>query len=222
MGALRRRAAGAPASERLAFVQAVGFILLVAVGGGWLLGFPALLFSAAFLGGLALWAAVFLGRRIDPAAMLPSYLFTVAIFVVHVGEEYWGHMENILSSLSGVHVPQSTFLAIAAFAAPAIWILGGALLAANKPFGRFIMCTFYFGMIGGELSHFAFPFMTDGRFRYSAGMVTAPLLTLSALYSLRKACISEAFPSPDAHRAAATTCVEQRSAIERAETRTAR
>ena len=177
----------ASVSERKAFVQAVGLVALIAIGGGWLSGFPGLLFSAAFVGGLVVWALAFPGRPIDPATLLPSYLLTVALFVVHVGEEYAGHMEGVLSRLSGVPVPQSTFLTIAAFSAPPVWVMGAALLAANKPIGRFIMSTFYFGMIFGEPSHFVFPFLTDGRFEYSAGMVTAPLLTASAIYSLVRA-----------------------------------
>lgn len=151
--------------------------------GGWIIGFPALLFSVALIGGLVLWIVVFLGRPLDPRRILPSYLFTTALFVVHVGEEQAAHMELVLSKISGFPVSQSSFLTIAAFVAPTIWILGGALIAAGKPFGRFIMSTFYFGMIVGEPTHFLFPFMTDGHFHYSAGMVTVVPLVLSALYA---------------------------------------
>jgi hypothetical protein len=173
--------------EWAALLQAIALIALLTLVGGLYVGFPGLLFSAAFVGGLMLWLLLFRGRPLDHARLLPSYLLTVALFIAHVGEEYVGHMEVVLSRLSGFAVSQTAFLAIAAFAAPAIWVLGGVLLAAGKSLGRFILSTFYFGMIGGELSHLAFPFMIDGRFHYVAGMATAPLLVAAAAYSLWRA-----------------------------------
>lgn len=175
------------AGERAAFLVSLGLTLLFAVIGALAFGLPALLFSAAFVGGLAVWRLLFMGRPIDEVRLLPAYLTTVTLFVIHVGEEFTGHMELVLSRLAGAPVSQSLFLSIAAFAAAAAWVAGGALLAAGRPMGRFILSTFLFGMIGGELTHFAFPFLLDQRFHYVAGMATAPFLVVSAIHLLRQA-----------------------------------
>lgn len=165
---------------------AKAFALTAAIGlaGVCTIGFPALLFSIAMGGGAALWAATTLRTPIDPARVIVPYLATVALFICHVGEEYLGHIERLLSLLSGHAISQSNFLLLAAFFAPIFWLAGVVLMLRGSQLGDFIVSVFLFGMIAGEASHFAFPFMENGTFHYSAGMVTALPLIGSAFVTL--------------------------------------
>ena len=59
---------------------------------------------------------------------------------------------------------QTDFLILAAFFAPAFWLLGAVLMLKRSQLGDYIASVFYFGMIAGEPSHFAFPFLENGTF----------------------------------------------------------
>lgn len=169
---------------RRGLAKAFSLTAAIVLAGVGTIGFPALLFSIAMGGGAALWAATTLRTPIDPARIIVPYLATVALFICHVGEEYLGHIERLLSLLSGYAIPQSSFLLLAAFFAPIFWLAGAVLMLRGSPLGDFIASVFLFGMIAGEASHFAFPFMEDGTFHYSPGMVTALPLIGSAFVTL--------------------------------------
>jgi len=74
-------------------------------------------------------------------------------------------------------------LTVAAFIAPIIWIAGLVMVQKRWAFGYFLVSVFYFGMMFGELTHFIFPVILDGRFHYMAGMYTALLPSLAAWYT---------------------------------------
>jgi len=78
-----------------------------------------------------------------------------------------------MSKFTDIDITQTNFLTIAAFIAPVIWI--GVLTMALRrwPFGYFLICVFYFGMIFGEPLHFVFPFIENLTFHYVAGMYSA-------------------------------------------------
>jgi hypothetical protein len=149
-------------------------------------GFPAALFALALFGGVALWAATTLRTPVDPAKVIVPYLITVAIFVVHVLEEYLTHVDRLLAAISGHAVSEPAFLVVAAFFAPTLWLAGAVLLLERSQLGDYIASTFYFGMIVGESSHFAFPFLESGRLHYASGMITAVPLIASAALALRR------------------------------------
>jgi hypothetical protein len=185
-------AAGGPAGWQAmselgrGYLQAVAFSALVVLTAYTAVGFPAILFSVALVGGMLLWRATTMTRPVPADRIIVPYLVTVLMFIVHVGEEYATHIEVLLSALSGRAVTEAQFLLFAAFFAPAFWILGAILLLNRVRLGGFVASVFYFGMIAGEASHFAFPFMLDGRFRYAPGMVTAGPLIFAAAYALRR------------------------------------
>lgn len=174
------------AASRTAFLQAIGLAGTMLIIGLTIVGLPAILFSAAMVGGLALWSVTTWRSPVDPHHLLGLYLLTVALFVVHVGEEYLMHIEVTLATISGQAITQRDFLLFAAFFAPTLWIIGGMLLWARQPLGDYIAAIFIFGMVAGEASHFAFPFLIDGRFHYAPGMVTCAPLIGSACLLLRK------------------------------------
>jgi hypothetical protein len=165
--------------------KAAALIATILVVGITTVGFPALLFAVALLGGLVVWTATTLRTPIDSGRMIVPYLVTVTLFLVHVLEEYLTHIELLLSTISGFTITQSDFLLLAAFFAPAFWVAGAALLLMGSQLGEYIASTLYFGMIAGESSHFIFPFLEDGHFHYASGMITAVPLIVSAAYTLR-------------------------------------
>jgi hypothetical protein len=144
-----------------------------------LLELPAGLFSATFVGGLVVWMLTTYRTPIDPHQIVVSHLLTVMLFIGHVYEEYTTHIEVVMTRLTGLQVSQANFLTIAAFIAPVIWIGGLVLVQKRWAFGYFLVSVFYFGMMFGELTHFVFPLILDGRFHYMSGMYTALLPSLA-------------------------------------------
>lgn len=147
------------------------------------LGFPAGLFCTAFVGGFVLWIPTLQRHPIEVKTILLPHLVTVIFFVVHVFEEYRGHIEIFMSKLTGIDVTQTNFLTIAAFIAPVIWLTGLVLALRGWQFGYFLACVFYFGMMFGEPMHFVFPFIENGTFHYVAGMYTAALPSIAGWWT---------------------------------------
>lgn len=147
------------------------------------LGFPAALFCVTFVGGFVLWIPTLRRHPIDPLRILIPHLLAVIFFVIHVYEEYRGHIEIFMSKLTGVDVTQTNFLTIAAFIAPVIWLTGLVMTMRRWQFGYFLICVFYFGMMFGEPQHFVFPFIEDGKFHYIAGMYTAALPSIAGWWA---------------------------------------
>lgn len=170
-------------NSRRSIVYALAFIGGLASLGSVVVGPPAVLLSFAFVGGLALWLTTTYRTPVDPGTIMGPYLVTVIAFIVHVSEEYVSHIERTLALISGVAITQADFLIVAAFAAPIIWLTGAVMVLRGWAFGYFLVSTFLFGMMFGEVSHVAFPFMEDGTFHYSAGMLTAVLPITSAWYT---------------------------------------
>src|SRR5215510_1787689 len=166
-------------------VSAVVFIAALALGGYFAIGFAAVLFSVAFVGGLILWLATTYRTPINPQPIIVPYLLTVIMFIVHVSEEFAAHVETYMSRLSGLQVTQTQFLVIAAFSGPIVWLLGAVMMLKRWPFGYFFASVLLFGMMFSELSHFVSPFMEDGAFHYSPGMYTAILPLISGWFTFR-------------------------------------
>lgn len=168
--------------QRLAIAGVLLFILALYVTFR-LLHFPASLFCTAFIGGFALWIPTVCRRPIDPHRILMPHIVAVILFVIHVYEEYRGHIEIFMSKLTGIDVTQTNFLTIAAFIAPVIWLTGLVLALRRWQFGYFLICVFYFGMMFGEPEHFIFPFIENGTFHYVAGMYTAALPSIAGWWA---------------------------------------
>ncbi len=148
-----------------------------------LLDFPAGLFTSTFVGGFVVWMLTTHRVPIDPHVIVVPHLVTVMLFIAHVYEEFVGHIEVVMTRLTGVQVSREIFLTIAAFIAPIIWIAGLVMVQKRWAFGYFFVSVFYFGMMFGELTHFIFPVVLDGRFHYMAGMYTALLPSVAAWYT---------------------------------------
>lgn len=172
------------------------FIVMLALSGYFTVGFAGLLFSVAFIGGLVFWLLTTYRTPVEPFAIVAPYLVTVVCFIIHVYEEYVSHIERTLSHLSGTAVSQGDFLFIAAFSAPIVWLIGAIMVLKRWSFGYFLMSTFLFGMMFGELLHFISPLLEGGDYHYSAGMYTAILPIVSAWWTfiilkkeMKKSCL---------------------------------
>jgi hypothetical protein len=164
----------------------IGVLLLITavVGFGYVAVGPVVfLFSVTLVGGFGVWLLTTYRAEVDPHRFLAPYLLTVILFIGHVYEEYAAHIELLLGSIMHITLTQDQFLTVAAFAAPIIWLAGAALIRVGWGIGYFLVSTFLFGMMFGELSHFAFPFMQDGSFHYVAGMYTCLLPIVGAWYT---------------------------------------
>jgi hypothetical protein len=166
-------------SKKLSLIGIIVFIGLLYLTFH-LLGFPAGLFCTTFVGGFVIWLLTTYRAAIDFDKIIVVYLLTVILFIIHVYEEFWSHIENVMTRLTGLHVTQQNFLTIAAFIAPVLWLTGALLALKRLHFGYFLVSVFLFGMMFGELTHFVFPIILDARFHYMAGMYTAILPSLSA------------------------------------------
>lgn len=170
-------------NKKLSVVYALVFIGLILSLGYRIVGIPALLFSITFVGGFALWMATTYRTPVAPQKIIVPYLLTIVFFIVHVYEEYLTDIEITLTKITGINIPERDFLTIAAFLGPVSWLAGAIMVLKRWHFGYFFVSTFYFGMMIGELSHFAFPFMEDGTFHYASGMYTALLPVISSWYA---------------------------------------
>ncbi len=145
---------------------------------------PGIVFAVASIGGFVLWRYTTYQTPINPHKVIVPYLVTVILFIVHVYEEYLTDFEVAVTDIFGFHVQEQVFMTIAAFMAPAMWILGAILLLKKTQFGYYFLSFFIVAMTMAELSHYIFPFMEDGTFHYVSGMYTAALPLIPAHYAL--------------------------------------
>lgn len=145
---------------------------------------PGIVFAVASIGGFVLWRFTTYKTPIDPHKVIIPYLVTIILFIIHVYEEYLTNFEVAVTDIFGFHVQEQVFMTIAAFMAPAMWILGAILLLKKTQFGYYFLSFFIIAMTMAELSHYIFPFMEDGTFHYVSGMYTAALPLIPAFYCL--------------------------------------
>lgn len=145
---------------------------------------PGIVFFIASVGGFVLWRFTTYKTPIDPLKVIIPYLTTIILFILHVYEEYLTDFEVAVTDIFGFHVQEQTFMTIAAFIGPAMWILGAILLLKKTAFGYYFLSFFIVAMTMAELSHYIFPFLEDGTFHYVSGMYTAALPLIPAGYAL--------------------------------------
>ena len=146
---------------------------------------PAIVFFAAFGGGLVLYMRTAWRTPFDTLKVIVPYLLTVMLFMVHTYEEYLTDFEVVVSRMAGRTVPEPDFLFIVAWLAPLLWVGGAILLIKQWAVGYYFLCAFFVAMTIAELSHFVFRFVIDGTFHYESGMYTAALPLIPAAYGLR-------------------------------------
>lgn len=163
----------------------VAFVIVIVAFAYVMLGIiPAVVFTVAFGGGLALYIATAWRARFDTLKVIVPYLLTVMLFMIHTFEEYVTDFEDTVSALAGRTVPEFDLLLIIAWLAPLMWVGGAVMLIKRWAFGYYFLCAFFVAMTVAELAHYLFPFVIDGTFHYESGMYTAALPLITAYYGL--------------------------------------
>ena len=161
----------------LVFIAAFVGMALVLLG-----KLPAVIFSVASIGGFVLWMKTTYKTPIDTQKIIVPYLLTIIFFIIHVYEEYVTDFAVAITDITGFHVFERSFLTVAAFVGPIIWITGAILLIKKTHMGFYFLSFFYVAMMFAELSHFIFPFLENGTFHYVSGMYTAAIPLIPAAY----------------------------------------
>ena len=104
---------------------------------------PAVVFSVATIGGFILWIFTTYRTPIDTQNVIIPYLFAVVLFIVHVYEEYIMDFEVAMTDIFGFHVAEQSFLTIAAFTAPAMWVIGAILIIKKTHIGFYFLSLFF-------------------------------------------------------------------------------
>ena len=165
-----------PSPSTLSLVGIAAMILGLIMLGYVLMGpLPALIFTVFLLGGTVPWYLTSYGRPVDPGPIVVPYLLTVILFIVHVAEEYFTDFWIAIGELGGRTVTLDQFLLVAAFIGPLFWLTGLVLLIRRKEIGNYMTWAFLVAMMLSELSHFVFPFASEGSFTYFSGLYTAAL-----------------------------------------------
>lgn len=140
--------------------------------------------GGAGAGGFLLYLRTGYRYPFDVSKVIIPYLLTVIFFIIHVYEEYIFGFETVVSALSGTEVPQVNFLSFAGFFAPMMWIAGAILIIKRWALGYYFLAFFFVAMTVAELTHFIFPFILYGEWRYTPGVATAAIPLIPAWYGL--------------------------------------
>ena len=151
-----------------------------------LLGFvPMLIITGAAIGGFILYLKTGFRAHFDTSQVIFPYLLTIMLFIVHVYEEYLFGFEHVINQLNGKNViTQMQYLTLAGFIGPFMWVGGAYLILKQWDIGYYFLAFFFVAMTIAELTHFIFPFIIYGHWRYTAGVVTAALPLIPAWYGL--------------------------------------
>jgi hypothetical protein len=141
--------------------------------------------AGAMFAGFVVWLRTTLRRPPAPGAILPAYLLALALFLVHVLEEYAFDFAGRIAAAAHVRWTDAQFVEVIVLLGPAIWIAGAIGIYRRHPLGNFIAWFFFVGMMLGEPTHLlVFPFMEGGRYHYFPGMWSALAPMAPAAYGI--------------------------------------
>lgn len=167
-------------------VFASGFtVLVLAVGYAAFGVLTMLIFTAGFVGGMALW--LLLPSRATWPDMRWPYWLAMLLFLVHRVEEKQFGFFDMLSRVTGVPTPDvasPTVIALVLLSVGA-WLAVPILLKRQHPLGSYFAWTFLASMGLTELAHWlVFPFLADDTFAYVPGMWSVVLLAPVAWWGM--------------------------------------
>lgn len=162
----------------LTFVATYATVLYLQAG-----AVPVGILCGAMAAGFVIWLRTTAHRPADPEIVLPPYLLALALFLLHVLEEFHFDFAGRISTAAHVHWPEHDFILLIVLIGPAIWIAGAIGLYRRHPLGNYLAWFIFVGMILGEPVHLlVFPFLEGGRYHYFPGMRTALLPMVPAVY----------------------------------------
>ncbi|MBV1903082.1 MAG: hypothetical protein KUG58_05540 [Marinosulfonomonas sp.] len=146
---------------------------------------PTLIIGICALGcGIVFWLFTSFKHPTDPALLLPPYLITAALLMLHIVEEYIFDFGPMIAGITTGIWTAEKFLWTIGFFFPIIWIFGAYAIARRNQLGGFVSCFIFVGMLLGEPTHLLiFPIreavLHGGGYDYFPGMWTAlaPLIT---------------------------------------------
>lgn len=145
---------------------------------------PTLIVSGSMVGGMIGWLATTWRRPAEPRLIVPIYLTTMALFFVHVLEEYLFDFAGRISALFELTWPETDFVTTIMLLGPIIWLGATIGLLRRNPFANFIAWFILFGMVLGEPAHLVFPLVAGGDYHYFPGMWTALMPMVTAILGL--------------------------------------
>jgi hypothetical protein len=141
--------------------------------------------AGSMVAGFVIWLRTTVRRPPAAEAILPAYLLTLFLFLVHVSEEYMCHFADRIAAAAHVRWTEAQFVEVIVLFGPAIWIAGAIGVYRRHPLGNFIAWFLFVGMMLGEPAHLlVFPFMEGGRYHYFPGMWSALAPMAPAAYGI--------------------------------------
>jgi hypothetical protein len=143
--------------------------------------------AGSMAAGFVIWLRTTLRRPPAVPAVLPAYLLTLILFLLHVLEEHVFDFAGRISAAAHVRWTETQFVEVIVLLGPAIWIAGALGVYKRHPLGNFVAWFLFVGMMVGEPAHFlVFPFLEGGRYHYFPGMWTALFPMVPAAYGIRR------------------------------------
>ena len=141
----------------------------------------------AMVAGFVVWLRTTVRRPPRPAVVLPAYLLALALFLVHVLEEFVFDFAGRIAAAAHVQWTEAQFVQVIVLLGPAIWIAGTIGIHKRHPLGNYVAWFFFIGMMLGEPAHYlVFPFLEGGRYHYFPGMWTALFPMVPAAWGIRR------------------------------------
>lgn len=139
----------------------------------------------AMVAGFVVWLRTTVHHPPAASAILPAYVLALALFLLHVLEEYAFDFAARIASATHVQWSEAQFIEVIVLLGPAIWIAGAIGVYKRHPLGNYIAWFFFIGMMVGEPTHLlVFPFLEGGRYHYFPGMWSALFPMVPASYGI--------------------------------------
>lgn len=152
-----------------AIVRAIGplnltgaalFMAIAMIGGYVFIGIPpVVIVGGSAAAGFVMWCRTWRNGPLDPDAVLPPFLLTVAGLEMHMVEEYLTGFGPAMSRLFWISWTERGFLMVFAFIGPVLYSLTALGLYRRIRIAGFVMWFIFIGPGLAELSHFIFPLL---------------------------------------------------------------
>jgi hypothetical protein len=155
-------------------VVALTFLAAAMWGGYTAIGLPpVVIVGGSGMAAFVIWQRSYLRRPVDPSAILPLFLLTVAALDVHMAEEYLARFGPAMSRLFDVSWTERSFLLIFAFVGPCLYALTAIGLYYRIPLAGFLAWFIFIGPGVAEFTHFIFPLLRPALAPAVAAAITA-------------------------------------------------
>lgn len=164
----------------LAFIVTFGSIFVQQAG-----PVPFGIVCGSMVVGLVAWRKTNWRHPTDPKRLLPIYLITAAMLMLHIWEEYLFDFAPRIAEITGGDWTEGQFLFMILFWLPSVWIIGAVGIYFRHPLGNYVAWLIFVGMVFGEPAHvLVFPVRAAGPYDYFPGMWSALLPFVTSLWGM--------------------------------------